>query len=144
MAEKSPQDILVAGAKILAPVLEPHGFIFKLETHGKSSGGWFASGSFSRSDRQLELHFRYSLGLVTYHLDQVLLDHEIYMRLLGVYGVNQYPDFPQEPLESFHHLAKDIQDYCQDFICGDGQEFQAFAKQFSSNPTMFRGVSKIL
>lgn len=141
MAEKSPQDILMAGAKILAPVLEPHEFIFELETRGKGSAGWFASGSFRRSDRRLELHFRYFLGLVSYHIDQSSLDHETYMRFLGVYGTNQYPDFPQEPLESFHHLAKDIQDYCQDFICGDGQKFHTFGKQFSNSPMMFRGVS---
>jgi hypothetical protein len=105
---KDPKEQLLAGVDILRPLLEPHGFVFELETVGTGSGGLFASGAFKKDERRLELHFRYSLGLVRYHINQDSLDHETYMRLLGVYGRNQYPDFPQEPLDSFRHLAADI------------------------------------
>ncbi|HKD83044.1 MAG TPA: hypothetical protein VKH81_25370 [Candidatus Angelobacter sp.] len=140
MSEKSALDLLTAGAKIIAPVLEPHGFVFKIETHAKGSGGWFASGSFTRENRSLELHFRQSLGLVTYHIDQSLLNHEAYMRLLGVYGENQYPDFPDEPLESFRHLAADIENHCKDFTTGDGLQFHPLAAMVAKDSMIFKGI----
>lgn len=137
--DETPKDRLLAGAEILAPVLRPHGFVFKLETHDKGSGGQFASGAFSKDNRRLELHFRHSLGMVSYHIGQDSLDHETYMRLLGVYGRNQYPDFPQEPMESFHHLAADVQEYCENFTSGDGEQFRSLAMAFKKDPSMFRG-----
>jgi hypothetical protein len=140
-ASDNPKSQLLAGVEILDPVLEPHGFLFNLENHAKGSGGWFAAGSYTKENRRLELHFRYSLGLVTYHIGQDSLDHEAYMRLLGVYGLNQYPDFPGKPLESFHHLAADIEKYCGDFTSGDGGQFRSFAAIFRRGPTMFKGIS---
>jgi hypothetical protein len=137
----NPKDQLLAGVEILGPALSPHGFLFELATVGNGSGGPFASGAFKKDDRRLELHFRYSLGLVQYQIDQDALDHEIYMRLLGVYGRNQYPDFPKEPLDSFPHLAADIGEYCGDFTSGDGQQFRALAASFRQDPMMFKGIS---
>ena len=135
-----PKQTLVAGADILGAVLRPHGYKFRLENEGKGSGGYFASGSFRKDDRRLELHFRYSLGLVTYHIGNCSLDHEKYMRCLGVYGHNQYPDFPAEPMESFHHLTEDLQNYCSDFVAGDGRQFQALAASFREDPERFKGI----
>ena len=135
------QTKLVAGPEILAFVLRPHGFVFRLEANGNGSGGEFSSGAFHRDNRRLELHFRYSLGLVSYHVDRYSLDHETYMRLLGVYGKNQYPDFPTDPMHSFHHLAADIDKYCDSFTTGDGSKFHELANAFQQNPTMFKGVS---
>ncbi|HSK42516.1 MAG TPA: hypothetical protein VLA83_01375 [Candidatus Binatia bacterium] len=140
MNEATVKKTLLAGAEILAPILEPYAFVFTVKTHGQGSGGCFASGAFFRADRRLELHFRYSLGLVTYHVDQESLDHETYMRLLGVHGMNQYPDFPSEPLESFRHLAMDLRNYCQDFVSGDGKHFHSLVETLAKNPRMFRGI----
>jgi len=140
MNQKSPIEILMAGAMMLKAVLEPHGFTFTLDRQGTGSGGTFAFGSFRRAERRLELHYRYSLGLVTYHIATASLDHETYMRLLGVYGRNRYPDFPNEPLQSFQHLAEDIQDFCQDFTQGDGQKFIDMAATFARQPKMCGGV----
>ncbi|HEX7286603.1 MAG TPA: hypothetical protein VF532_10505 [Candidatus Angelobacter sp.] len=88
----------------------------------------------------LKLHFRYSLGLVKYHIGDSMLEHETYMRLLGVYGQNLYPDFPEKPIDSFHHLADDIQKYCSDFLYGDGRKFFSLAAEFRENPAMFKGA----
>ena len=137
--DETPKDRLLAGAEILAPVLRPHGFVFNLEAHDKGSGGHFASGAFSKDNRRLELHFRHSLGMVSYHIGQDSLNHETYIRLLGVYGRNQYPDFPQDAMESFHHLAADVQEYCETFTSGDGEEFRSLAMAFKKDPSMFRG-----
>ena len=135
-----PKQTLVAGADILGAVLRPHGYEFRLESEGEGSGGYFASGSFLRDDRRLELHFRHSLGLVTYHIGSCALDHETYMRCLGVYDQNQYPDFPAEPLESFRHLAEDLQKYCSDFVSGDGRQFQALTEDLGKTPARFKGI----
>ncbi len=131
---------LLAGAEILASALLPHGFIFKLETEGKGSGGFFASGAYCKGNRRLELHFRYSLGMVTYHIGPDSLDHETYMRLLGVYGQNQYPGFSSDPLQSFHHLSADIEQYCEAFTKGDGSQFHSLVLTLQSDSTMFKGL----
>jgi len=135
-----PKKHLLAGVEILDAVLRPHGFVFALEHHAKGSGGCFASGSYEKGDRRLEMHFRETLGLVTYSIGGDRLDHETYMRLLGVYGRNQYPDFPQEPLDSFRRLASDINSYCADFVAGDGARFRSLVRQHALNPKAFHGV----
>jgi hypothetical protein len=140
-SSENPKDQLLAGVEILRPLFELHGFSFALETVGKGSGGPFASGILRKDDRRVELRFRYYLGLVRYHIKQETLDHETYMRLLGVYGRNQYPDFPQEPVDSFRHLAVDLNSYCADFIFGDGQQFHSLAAAFQQDPLMFKGIA---
>jgi hypothetical protein len=135
-----PKELLLAGVEILDVVLRPCGFVFVLEHHAKGSGGWFASGSYQKGDRRLQLHFRQSLGMVTYFLGADRLDHETYMRLLGVYGRNLYPDFPQEPLDSFRHLASDIESFCADFVSGDSEQFRSLVRQHALNPKAFQGV----
>ena len=138
-----PKEQLLAGVKVLDPVLAPFGFTFQLEGHAKGSGGWFASGSYRRGDRKLELHFRHSLGLVRYYIGGDSLDHESYMRFVGAHGRNEYPDFPRDPLESFGHLANDIKQHCSDFVSGDGCKFSLWSQQLMQNPGMFRGVGAI-
>jgi|SRR5215831_13078417 len=136
-----PREQLLAGVEILAPTLRTHGFVFELEAEGTGSGGPFARGTFKKDNRFLDLHFRYSLGLVRYHINQESLDHETYMHLLGVHGRSRYPGFPKEPLDSFRDLASDIAMYCSDFTIGDGQQFLVLASRSKQNPMMFRGIS---
>jgi len=62
------------------------------------------------------------------------------MRLLGVYGRNLYPDFPGKPLDSFEHLAFDIQEFCSDFTSGDGGQFRMLAADLAENPEKFKGM----
>jgi len=76
MLRPSAAEILVDGRTILDPVLEPHGFVFEAEREGASSGGAFGSASYRRGDRRLELHYRFSLGLVRYHVGSEFLPHE--------------------------------------------------------------------
>jgi len=57
---------LKAGVEILDSFMESLGFVYTQISAGAGSGGSFASGEFRRGDRRLELHFLYSLGLVTY------------------------------------------------------------------------------
>jgi len=114
-----------AGREILDEVMKPHGFTFVEGASGQSSGGNFASGEYVRGDRRLEIHFRYSLGLVTYRIGSLSLAHDSYMRaLLGRGGGNQYPGFSNNPLDGFRHLKHDLENFGGDFLTGTGAEFE--------------------
>ena len=122
----NPKDNLVAGATILAPLLSSHGFSFEFREEGRGSGGCFAWAEFVREERRLELHFRHSLGLVTYHVGPLHARHESYMKELGVLGRNQYPGFSNDPLDGFRQLANDL-GYAADFLSGNGHTLHAAA-----------------
>ena len=117
-----------AGCKILDEVMNSHGFFLIEGLSGKSSGGDFASGEYVRGERRLEIHFRHSLGLVTYQIGDLLLTHEAYMRaLLGKNGGNKYPGFSDNPLDGFRHLSYDLSHFSKDFLSGPGEEFERCA-----------------
>ncbi len=100
---------------ILAPYLEPLGFISELKGAGKGSGGHFAYAEFSKGTTRIELHFRQSLGMVSYHVDDLTIAHQTYIDLIGKHGQNKYPGFPPEPQGSFHDLLWDLQHLLTDF-----------------------------
>lgn len=119
------REALQQGADILAPVLTPHGFHFRIVSSGTGSGGAFAHGEFVRGDRRLELHFRYSLGLVTYHVGALSPAHGDYVRaLLGRSSAGHYPGTPAEPLAGFELLREDLVEHCFDFVSGTGELFR--------------------
>lgn len=90
---------------------------------GRGSGGEFAYGEYARGDRRLELHFRYSLGLVTYHTGSNTLSHEAYMKALGAGSTEaQYPRYSDDLLDGFRHLAAG-----DDFLSGDAAVLAAYA-----------------
>jgi len=119
------REILQRGADILASVFIPHGFQFGIVSSGSSSGGAFAQGEFVRGDRRIELHFRFSLGLVAYHIGSFSLAHSDYMRaLLGRPCGTHYPGFSDEPLVQFEALRQDLVEHCSDFFAGTGDQFR--------------------
>jgi len=115
-----PKSILIEGSKLIQRFLEPRGFQFQFREEGTGSGGAFAWGDFVRGDRKLELHFRYSLGMVRYQIDGQSAAHERYMRELGVWEQCRYPGFSQDPLAAFRDLAHDLE-YADDFSSGSGE-----------------------
>ncbi|HEX4948070.1 MAG TPA: hypothetical protein VFZ34_15465 [Blastocatellia bacterium] len=122
MKSATPHEILHTGCGILDLVMKPHGFSFVAGMAGRGSGGNFASGVYVCGERRLELHFRGSLGLVTYHWGDASVSHQFYMQmLLGKIGGNQYPGFSTDPLDGFRHLAYDLQRFADDFLKGDGE-----------------------
>jgi hypothetical protein len=125
---RPPLEILREGSTILDPVMSEHGFSFTDCDSGRGSGGPFASGSYVNADRRLELHFRYSLGLVTYHFGKVSIDHESYMRVVvGREEGNKYPGFSDDPLDAFRDLAHDMQNFATAFLEGDFKKFAGYA-----------------
>lgn len=117
----TPEQHLTEGVKILSSYLEPLGFRFELQGTGKSSGGTSAYGHFIKSgglfdrSRKIELHFRYSLGLVSYAVGKLVLSHQDYVDLLGRHGLNKYPNFSDDPQEAFHCLLWDLKHILSDF-----------------------------
>jgi hypothetical protein len=84
---------------------EPYGFKFEFGGAGASSGGQFAFGSYFSAERRLELHYRYSLGLVSYRFGELSIDHVSYMKaVLGSAGGNRYPGFSDQPISPFEGL----------------------------------------
>ncbi|MEP7267594.1 MAG: hypothetical protein ABI844_08190 [Saprospiraceae bacterium] len=111
----TPEQYLLDGIKILSPYFEPKGFHFKLAGTGQGSGGHFAFGQFVCGDKEIELHFRWSLGLVSYTVGNVVLGHEGYINLLEKHGQNKYPNFSDEPNDAFKCLKFDLENLLQDF-----------------------------
>jgi len=124
----NPAEILEQGCAILDGVLCSYGFKREKVVSGKGSGGHFASTSYVLGNRKLELHFRFSFGLVTYHFDSVSVNHEELMKaILGTKGGNNYPGFSDVPADSFRGLARDLEAFAGPFLTGDGPEFNRYA-----------------
>ena len=119
------EELLLRGAELLKPLFLKHGFVFAPLGKGKGSGGRFAFGEFRKEDRRLEFHFRYSLGLVTYHLGSESISHEEYMcSVLGKPHLSQYPGFSDDPFDAFLRLREDLENYCDDFLDGTDDLFR--------------------
>ena len=122
----TPDEFLEAGRIILDPILTGYGFRWEAERVGHGSGGKFASGAYIRDARRLELHFRFSLGLVSYSLGDGQMSHVDYMRVaVSPSGRGAYPGFSQDPLDGFRHLAEDIARHASAFLSGTDEELAA-------------------
>jgi hypothetical protein len=125
-----PQELLKAGVEILDDLMRSHGFEYMPTAVGVGSGGSYATGEFRRGNRSLELHYRYSLGLVTYHVGDLVLFHEDYMWLiLGGRWRSEYPGFSKEPLDDFRHLRADLEHHCIDFLGGPDADFASLVQR---------------
>ena len=123
--EPDPVHQLREGRTFVGPIMQRNGFEWREGFSGNSSGGASASGEYIRGDRKLELHFRHSLGLVTYHIGNLSLSHEQYMRHTGHRADSAYPGFSDDPMHAFQGLAEDLSLFCNDFLRGPGEEFSA-------------------
>ena len=117
-------ETLKAGVLILNDLMARHQFSESLTAAGRGSGGTFASAEFLRGNRRFELHFRYSLGLVNYHVGNVSLSHEDYMwSVLGKRSASHYPGFSEDPLDGFRDLRRDLEEYGAAFLSGVDADF---------------------
>ncbi len=139
-----PRKQLKAGVVILDPLMTKNSFSFKMEEGGKGSGGHFAWGSYTKGNRYMELHYRWGLGIVRYHLGEHTLDHANYMRLLGTYSQSQWVRVSMDKtLDGFHRLLSDLQNFCQDFLFGNGDEFVVLAKKYAQDSGKFSGFKAV-
>jgi hypothetical protein len=117
-------ETLRRGTEILGPVLSANGFTYCEGRAAHSSGGEYASGKYVKEDRILEIHFRHSLGLVTYQIGSESIRHEVFMRaLLGQGAGNHYPGFASDPMDGFRDLRYDLENFAADFLKGTGEHF---------------------
>jgi hypothetical protein len=119
----NPKEILEKGRKYIDSIMESNGFQWESGLSGRGSGGQFDRGQYIKDDRKLDLHFRYSLGLVKYHIGNISLSHEDYMSYVAGKGNSKYPGFSSDPYDGFRHLADDLKNYAKDFLSGTGEEF---------------------
>jgi hypothetical protein len=132
MSVASPKGSLLEGAEILENVLASNDFRFQFHGEGESSGGTYAWGEFIRGDRRLELHVRFNLGLVRYHVGTENASHDYYMREIGVKERCHYPGFSEDPREAFVGLAHDLA-FAGDFLTGTGALLRQAAVRESSD-----------
>lgn len=119
------EELLASGIRILSGLMTVHGFLFVPTDSGRSSGGEYASGECRRGNRVLELHFRYSLGLVHYHIGSSSIVHEDYMwSAIGERHASEYPGFSADPLDGFRHLLHDLEGHGIDFLRGSDAQFR--------------------
>jgi hypothetical protein len=134
----TPREILDRGVAELAEVLGPAGFTYAAVEEDEGSGGPYAIGEFRKGERRLELHFRYSLGLVRYHFGDESLSHEDLVR--GVRAVDhiaaeaQYPGFSDDPASAFHRLRVDIERFGDVFLNRGAKAFRALKKWLDKHP----------
>ena len=140
------EQILAEGCAILAPALEPQGFVYAAGDATYDESKETARGAFARPDgRRLELtvvrllktdegdkvaNARSVLRDVIYHVGQLSLQHEAYMAVvLGEEGSNQYPTFGGQPLDGFRHLRHDVECYATVFLRGPELHFKVIAER---------------
>jgi hypothetical protein len=137
-----PKAALIAGVKLLDPILSREGFVFVVETERQSSGGRSCSGAFVRGNRRLELHFCWSLGFISYQVGEMMLSHSEYLRAQGVKG--KYPGFSDKPIESFEHLRSDLDQAGRVFLSGNKEEFKQLVEKSKKfpEPKGFKALEK--
>lgn len=127
-----PRDVSATfdeGIRVLSSLMQQHHFEQSV-TGGVGSGGAYATAEFTRGNRKLELHFRQSLGIVTYHLGDASLSHEDYMWVVtGERWSTAYPGFSNDPLDGFRHLRADLEQFGGEFLDGQDNAFLARVEQ---------------
>jgi hypothetical protein len=119
LARAAPSQHLLEGAQILSPVLDPHGFAFRLGTTDLGSGGPIATAVYLRHDRHIELLFRSALLGVSYHHANLAISHTSYMLALGAsLGAIRLSSFGSDPMDGFRALADDLQQFASEFLQG--------------------------
>jgi hypothetical protein len=69
---------------------------------------------------------RASLGLVSYHLGDLQVPHEAFVRTVhGASGGNAFPGFSTDPLDGFRHLRHDLDRYGAAFLRGSDEELRS-------------------
>ena len=142
--EHKASKILREGLKIIDPIMKANGFCWQAGPCGKASGGFFDSGQYVRGDRRLELHFRHSLGLVTYRMGALAISHADYMQVAAPKGHARYPGFSSDPIDAFRDLAFDLEQFGTDFLSGPGAVFQEAVDRSkeTENLSGFKRLSK--
>src|SRR5438045_3536393 len=84
------------------------------------------------------LVFRYSLGEVAYHVADMMISHEEYVRAVRALGhigtSNTYPGFHQDPAGQLEALRDDLQVFGARFLWGSVEQFREPRQWLDANP----------
>ena len=130
-----PQTRLLAGSRLLAPLLNLAGFGYvpgPTSEHGHRSRGRFVAG-----DRELELVYQWGLAEVRYRVGKRTLEHSEYMELLGVTDRSAFLNEQHDiSCEGFDGLHKDLLRFADDFLRGDAERFCRLADRLNAPATI--------
>ncbi|MBX3421877.1 MAG: hypothetical protein KF752_10025 [Pirellulaceae bacterium] len=131
------------GAAILGELLEPAGFRFVMLTVGNSSGGQYSIGEFVRGNHRLELHYRFGLGIVIYHIGDRSLSHTELMRSQGFSKQAAFPTILDKSLLGFHAVLSDLRNCGGPFLDAESLQFALLSEWCVKNPkpTGFKALS---
>lgn len=130
----SPEEQLRAGAAILCDLLEPAGFKFAVSMVGNPSGGRLAVGEFVRGSHRLELHYRFGLGIVIYHIGDCSLSHAELMRSQGFSKQAEFPTVLDKSLKGFYAVLSDLRKFGGPFLGADASQFAILAEWCAKTP----------
>lgn len=130
----SPEEQLRAGAAILCDLLEPAGFTFEVSMVGNPSGGRLAIGEFVRGSHRQELHYRFGLGIVIYHIGDCSLSHADLMRSQGLSKQAEFPTVLDKSLKCFYAVLSDLRKFGGPFLGADASQFAILAERYAKNP----------
>jgi hypothetical protein len=132
---ETPTLALESGMKLLSTFLASKGFVASIDRSAVGSGGEFATGKFRNGDWTLELHFRYSLGLVSYALGGSSISHDDYMRqVVPDGGKASYPSFSSSSLNGFEALLSDLENFAGEFVDCQSKGFLQLVSDAEENP----------
>lgn len=127
-----PARVLAEGSAIIAPLLEPLGYVLLPMSTATGSGGPFAVGRWVSGDRFIETHVRGALGIVNYGCRSSKVSHVNYLRLVGQKGA--YPGFSNDPVDGFRHLAIDLAGPVRSLLECSRREFEAIVESVAGLP----------
>ena len=107
------------------------------------SGGAFAVGVFTRTDRVLELHVRHALGIVAYRAAGVVITHQDLMWAVALGQAPAYPGFSADSLDGVRHLAADLAAFGGVFLRGSDEEFLAAVTRGEELAAARRGLGAV-
>jgi hypothetical protein len=133
------EELLLQGKEILDPALEPWASQFRATEAGHGSGGHLAVGVYTHGEWSIELHVRWTLGIVNYKFGEATLEHRYFMQLLCVERQAMYPGFSDDPLDAFRHLRSDLERFAEPFLRrADAEQFKAFAQSHTQDSSARR------
>jgi arsenate reductase (thioredoxin) len=125
---RTDAELLAAGAGILAPTMNEHGFRFGGVVEEKVGHRAAARGRFARRGRALDLEVRFGVAIAAYVARDRLLLHPDYMEGLRATGAMRYPGLSSDPLDAFRRLRADLVRFSRPFLAGKGmREFERIA-----------------
>ena len=134
------KQFLLAGIEKINPIFNPLGFVFEISGVGSSSVGPFASGFYSKDDKEVWLIYRAraGLGAIIYQYHQLGIIHDDLMNYLKKsdvsklkYSNRKFASFSKGGGDPFEAFGYDIQNFTLEFLNSNATVFEGVLQQIS-------------